>query len=114
VVVFDEAHHCDGNHVYAELLDMIHLIPDQRRPRILGLTASPFNAKRLEQGCGMMDPIHLKKDKRLSRIIAQDNISFMLTGLEFPVILSGATIYPGKILPQFSPHVTRVPDPDPH
>ncbi len=61
VVVFDEAHHCDGNHVYAELLDMIHLIPDQRRPRILGLTASPFNAKKLEQGCGMMDAIHLKK-----------------------------------------------------
>ncbi len=69
VVVFDEAHHCDGNHVYAELLDMIHLIPDQRRPRILGLTASPFNAKKLEQGCGMMDPIHPKKDKRLSRIL---------------------------------------------
>jgi ERCC4-related helicase len=47
VVVFDEAHHCDGNHVYVDVLNKIHLMPSDTQPRILGLTASPFAAGNL-------------------------------------------------------------------
>jgi ERCC4-related helicase len=52
VVVFDEAHHCDGNHVYVDVLNKIHLMPGDTQPRILGLTASPFAAGNLLEVIG--------------------------------------------------------------
>ncbi|KAI1335863.1 RNase3 domain-containing protein [Xylariaceae sp. FL0016] len=47
LLVFDEAHHAKGNHPYAMIIKDFYssLDPDQVRPRILGMTASPVDAK---------------------------------------------------------------------
>ncbi|CAE7857361.1 RDR1, partial [Symbiodinium sp. KB8] len=45
-VVVDEAHHVSGEHVFARILGKVRNLPvaPSRRPRILGLSASPFAA----------------------------------------------------------------------
>eukprot|EP00794_Sanderia_malayensis_P004794 gene4794-5421_t len=50
VIVFDECHHATGGHVYAKILDKIAQLPKTRRPRVLGLTASPFKAENQVKG----------------------------------------------------------------
>ena len=49
VVVFDECHHADKGHTYAELLRLIKDTPAAHRPRLVGLTASPCKAKTVVQ-----------------------------------------------------------------
>ena len=50
-LVLDEAHHgSGGNHMYSELLKILRLEPVEDRPRLLGLTASPFRVKTLSSG----------------------------------------------------------------
>lgn len=44
-VVFDECHHVVGDHTYKKVLNDITTQCQQRRPRLLGLTASPCKAK---------------------------------------------------------------------
>ncbi|CAJ1341611.1 unnamed protein product [Effrenium voratum] len=47
VVIVDEAHHATGEHVYSKVLSAVRNLPgtpDQPRPRLLGLTASPVTA----------------------------------------------------------------------
>ncbi|TKR67739.1 hypothetical protein L596_023842 [Steinernema carpocapsae] len=39
MLVFDECHHCDGNHPYKTIMDMVHDYEGDK-PRIIGLTAS--------------------------------------------------------------------------
>lgn len=42
LLVFDEAHHCVGNHAYCQIMiDFYHTAALQQRPQVLGLTASP-------------------------------------------------------------------------
>ena len=48
-VVLDEAHHALGAHKYSHLLKHILKMPTQNKPRVLGLTASPFRVKTLEK-----------------------------------------------------------------
>ncbi|CAE6478937.1 unnamed protein product [Rhizoctonia solani] len=47
LLVFDEAHHCNKNHVYAQIMRThYHHCPIGERPRIFGMTASPiFNIR---------------------------------------------------------------------
>ncbi|CAE6427526.1 unnamed protein product [Rhizoctonia solani] len=47
LLVFDEAHHCNKNHVYAQIMRThYHHCPIGERPRIFGMTASPiFNTR---------------------------------------------------------------------
>lgn len=62
VIIFDECHHCTGNHAYIQLIRQLRVSLATtstttststatmtslatRRPRIIGLTASPFPAK---------------------------------------------------------------------
>ena len=43
LVVFDECHYASGNHQYCAIMDKwYHPLPKEKRPRILGLTASPL------------------------------------------------------------------------
>ena len=43
LVVIDECHYASGNHSYRLLMDKFyHPLPKDKRPRILGLTASPL------------------------------------------------------------------------
>ncbi|BGP48542.1 Dicer-like protein 1 [Rhodotorula kratochvilovae] len=45
LLVFDEAHHAKSNHPFASILrDFYHRAPRHKRPRILGLTASPLDS----------------------------------------------------------------------
>ncbi|KPV74940.1 uncharacterized protein RHOBADRAFT_44459 [Rhodotorula graminis WP1] len=44
LLVLDEVHHSKANHPFASILrDFYHRAPKHKRPRILGLTASPLN-----------------------------------------------------------------------
>ncbi|KAI0022344.1 hypothetical protein F4780DRAFT_769771 [Xylariomycetidae sp. FL0641] len=48
LLIFDEAHHAKKNHPYARIIKDFYAElkkADQRRPRILGMTASPVDAK---------------------------------------------------------------------
>lgn len=43
LLVLDECHNCKGNSAYAQIMrDYYHVLPIGRRPRVLGLTASPL------------------------------------------------------------------------
>ena len=44
-VVLDEAHHAMGAHKYSHLLKHILKMPNETKPRVLGLTASPFRVR---------------------------------------------------------------------
>ena len=41
VLVFDEAHHCRGNHQYKQIMEYYKNTPNKFKPVVLGLTASP-------------------------------------------------------------------------
>ena len=50
-MVLDEAHHAvGGKHPYSVLLDIFERQPQEMRPRLLGLTASPFRARTVSSG----------------------------------------------------------------
>ena len=56
LVVFDEAHHCTKNHPFNVLLEQRHLVlPVERRPKVLGLTASPAGKGTLAQTQAMLE-----------------------------------------------------------
>ena len=43
LVVFDECHYASGHHHYKSIMEKFyHVLPKEKRPRILGLTASPL------------------------------------------------------------------------
>ncbi len=50
MIVFDECHHAAGGHVYTKILDQIASLPKTRRPRVLGLTASPVRVDNITKG----------------------------------------------------------------
>ncbi|GLI64807.1 hypothetical protein VaNZ11_008214 [Volvox africanus] len=41
LLVLDEAHHCKDNHPYCNVMSIYSQAPEARRPRVLGVTASP-------------------------------------------------------------------------
>jgi len=48
MIVFDECHHADQSHYYNLIMEdffFYHYSPDAKRPKILGLTASPIKQK---------------------------------------------------------------------
>lgn len=46
VLIFDECHHAMGDgHVYSKILDLLQCFKAQSRPRVVGLSASPFSCK---------------------------------------------------------------------
>ncbi|KAK7491472.1 hypothetical protein BaRGS_00017301 [Batillaria attramentaria] len=58
LVVFDEAHHCTKNHPYNKLLSEHHLSLDTaRRPKVLGLTASPAGRRTKEETLTMLESL---------------------------------------------------------
>ncbi|XP_065649338.1 uncharacterized protein LOC105846434 isoform X3 [Hydra vulgaris] len=50
VVVIDECHHATGGHKYLDVIQFFTSMPLATQPRILGLTASPINAKTITKG----------------------------------------------------------------
>eukprot|EP00961_Rhodomonas_salina_P157980 2126520-Rhodomonas_salina.1 len=56
-VVLDECHHATGGHTYAKILQILTSLPVALRPRILGMSASPFtvsDANPLQHGCNLL------------------------------------------------------------
>lgn len=52
LVIFDEAHHALGDDDYARLMAHYRLLPEDSRPKIFGMTASPLSSKGdLESAC---------------------------------------------------------------
>ena len=54
-IVLDECHHVTGEHQYRKLLELVSRCPAHLQPRLLGLTASPFNAKTDESASIKLD-----------------------------------------------------------
>lgn len=49
-MVFDEAHNCKGNHVFAKIMrEFYDPLSDRYKPLVLGLTASPAGASTIEE-----------------------------------------------------------------
>ena len=49
VLVFDEAHHCSGNHPYNQIMKYYKETPNRFKPVVLGLTASPAGELTVER-----------------------------------------------------------------
>ena len=49
VLVFDEAHHCHGNHLYKQIMAYYQKTPNKFKPLVLGLTASPAGEITIER-----------------------------------------------------------------
>ena len=64
LIVFDEAHNCQGNHPYAKIMELYAHVPDSCKPLILALTASPasgLDARRIEtQLEKLLDNLHCR------------------------------------------------------
>lgn len=52
LLVFDEAHHAKKNHAYARIIKDFYVAEEdpELRPRVLGMTASPFDTKTINIG----------------------------------------------------------------
>jgi hypothetical protein len=62
---FDEAHNCNGDHPYAQIMeDFYHTLEPHLRPQVLGLTASPNSLEGAEEkGIGSSKSAKRKKGK---------------------------------------------------
>ena len=49
-IVLDECHHASGGHAYSNIMKMLHTLPEKKRPRFLGLSASPFKVENDTKG----------------------------------------------------------------
>ncbi|KAL0586251.1 hypothetical protein ABG067_004100 [Albugo candida] len=49
LLIFDEAHHAIGDHPYAEILNLLSAQDECDRPRLMGLSASPYGNKAGEE-----------------------------------------------------------------
>ena len=49
VLVFDEAHHCQGNHPYNKIMSHYRKFPKSLKPLVLGLSASPAGELSMER-----------------------------------------------------------------
>jgi ERCC4-related helicase len=72
VLIFDEAHHATGDHPYNNILRLLYATELRVRPRIIGLTASPFSNKWNERST----------NKAFDRILA----SFYNASLDTPTL----------------------------
>ena len=81
VLVFDECHHCVGAHVYAGILEQLALVSPNNRPRIIGMSASPFQAdtealaltKFIEMRHKFFNPLFYKPD-----LVIEDKTSWVV------------------------------------
>ena len=48
--MFDECHHSTGDHVYSQVLREIQSCLPMHKPRVIGLTASPFTVENVVKG----------------------------------------------------------------
>lgn len=55
VLVFDECHHCVGDHVYAAILKLLAYYSPENRPRIIGMSASLFQADTQEKAINKLN-----------------------------------------------------------
>ncbi|XP_065062019.1 uncharacterized protein LOC135688892 isoform X1 [Rhopilema esculentum] len=55
VIVFDECHHATGDHIYRKVLQHLEACSPNTRPRVLGLTASPFKAQNIIKGRNQLE-----------------------------------------------------------
>jgi hypothetical protein len=65
LLVFDEAHHCNSDHPYAQIMeDFYHTLEPQHRPQVLGFTASPKGLEGADDwGIGASNRSRKKKGK---------------------------------------------------
>lgn len=57
-MVFDEAHNCKGNHVFAQIMRKFYdPVSNRHKPLVLGLTASPAGASTIEETREQLDAL---------------------------------------------------------
>jgi endoribonuclease Dicer len=80
LMILDECHHCIGNSPYATILrDYYHTLPQNQRPRVLGLTASPLIAVKVnhteEQLTQLLTQLEVQMDAKIVAPPADDEDS---------------------------------------
>ncbi len=80
LLILDECHHCIGNSPYATILrDYYHTLPQHQRPRVLGLTASPLIAVKVnhtdEQLTQLLTQLEVQIDAKIVAPPANDEDS---------------------------------------
>ena len=72
LIIFDEAHHCSGDHAYVHIMrDYYHHLPLEGRPRIFGMTASPLHSKSTTDTKVHQD-IQQLQDRLMSKLVTVD------------------------------------------
>ncbi|KAK3593951.1 hypothetical protein CHS0354_040685 [Potamilus streckersoni] len=75
LVVFDEAHHCEKNHPFSQLLKTYHLqMPKNDRPKLIGLTASPAGRQDVQRTIIMLQGL-LNNLGGAFMAVVEDNVS---------------------------------------
>ncbi|KAL3841905.1 hypothetical protein ACJMK2_019994 [Sinanodonta woodiana] len=75
LVVFDEAHHCEKNHPFSQLLKTYHLpMPKSDRPKLIGLTASPAGRQDVQRTIIMLQGL-LNNLGGAFMSVVEDNVS---------------------------------------
>ncbi|XP_065649345.1 uncharacterized protein LOC105846402 isoform X2 [Hydra vulgaris] len=83
VVVIDECHHATGGHKYLDVIQFFTSMPLATQPRILGLTASPINAKTFTQGIDQLQKFLLNFPSAKIFFPDQSNSKQNIIPLEF-------------------------------
>ena len=83
LLVLDECHYATGNHGYARIMEMFyHVTPRNKRPRVLGLTASPLVNVRPNVGTDLLQKMLKNLEFKLDSELACFNYQDTSLGME--------------------------------
>ncbi|GLI65663.1 hypothetical protein VaNZ11_009266 [Volvox africanus] len=74
LLVFDEVHHCKDDHPYANIMSIYNSMPQMsRRPRVLGVSASPSSEKNMATLERRMEELLRRLNARLHLVDSKDS-----------------------------------------
>ena len=74
VLVFDEAHHCQGNHPYNRIMSYYRPIPNKFKPVVLGLSASPAGELSLDSTKEQLQQLLNNLECEISMPVASEDL----------------------------------------
>ncbi|XP_069133916.1 uncharacterized protein [Argopecten irradians] len=75
LVIFDEAHHCNKNHSFKNLMVSHHYsTPEQSRCKVLGLTASPAGKKNYSMTVDMLRQLQINMGDSLISVVEEEKV----------------------------------------
>ena len=74
VLVFDEAHHCQGNHPYKQIMSYYRAVPNKFKPVVLGLSASPAGELSLDRTKEQLQQLLNNLECEISMPVASEDL----------------------------------------